>query len=162
MLISNEYCTTVSNPFFSFLDPPSLAYPPNSSCLPYSPHVSPMHAAHRAALTASADVGPLMTAIIINCPEERANPMNNNNNNNNNHHHLARAVGGIAAVPANSSFRHSTYVIKRHSVLPRLALPRIQTTTTTNVIIHNFHTDFFFPLHKSMRRIARHLLYVHV
>jgi hypothetical protein len=102
-----------------------------------------------------------MTAIIINCPEERANPMNNNNNNNNNHH-LARAVGGIAAVPANSSFRHSTYVIKRHSVPPRLALPRIQTTTTTNVIIHNFHTDFFFPLHKSMRRIARHLLYVHV
>jgi hypothetical protein len=71
----------------------------------------------------------------------------NNNNNNNNNHHLARAVGGIAAVPANSSFRHSTYDIKRHSVPPRLALPRNQTTTTTNVIIHNFHTDFFFPLH---------------
>jgi len=118
MLISDEYCTTVSNPFFSFLDAPSLAYPPNSSCPPYSPHVSLTRAAHRAALTASADVGPLMTAVIINCPEEHANPMNNNNNN---HHHLARVVGGIAAVLANSSFGHSMYVVKRRSVPPRLA-----------------------------------------
>ena len=55
-------------------------------------------------------------------------------------------------VPSNSSFGHSTYVVKRRSVPTRLSLARIRTTTTTTIttrhviIIHNFHTDFF-PLH---------------
>ena len=55
----------------------------------------------------------------------------------------------IVAVPANSSFGHSTHVVKRRSAPPRLALARIRTTTTTNtsqirhvITTYNSHTGF--------------------
>jgi len=52
----------------------------------------------------------------------------------------------IVAVPAYSSFGHSTHVVKRCSVLPRFALARIQTTNTSQIRTSSLLITFFISI----------------